>query len=223
MKIFSSAQIKEWDQFTISHEPISSVDLMERAAAKCAEWITKNIETGKNIILFCGNGNNGGDGLAIARILFKERKNISVYVLSTGKRSADCDINLQRLKELQFAIDEIETAADFPEIDKDDIVIDALFGTGLNKPLDGIAQVLVQYINQSEAEVISIDVPTGLFTDISSKGNTVIKAKYTLSFQCNKLAFMFAENGIPFGRYISKKPGGHINAYHFCFTLVDDC
>jgi ADP-dependent NAD(P)H-hydrate dehydratase / NAD(P)H-hydrate epimerase len=97
MKIFSGAQIREWDQVTISNESISSLELMERAAAKCTEWIITNIEKNKNLIFFCGNGNNGGDGLAIARMLFQEKRNIEVYVLKADKRSADCEINLQRL------------------------------------------------------------------------------------------------------------------------------
>ncbi len=118
-----------------------------------------------------------------------------MYVLKADKRSADCETNLQRLQQTDVSIKEIDSAESFPEIDEDDIVIDALFGTGLNKPLEGIAQLLVQYINQSEAIVISIDVPGGLFTDMSSNGSSIIKATHTLSFQCNKLAFMFAENG----------------------------
>lgn len=195
MKIFSSAQIKEWDQFTISNEPITSPDLMERASAKCAGWITGHIPHNKRLIFFCGAGNNGGDGLATARLLLKERGNIAVYILKAGKRSVDCEVNLQRLKETQVTVHEIETAAEFPEIDEEDIVIDALFGTGLNKPLEGIAQMLVQYIDQSESAVISIDIPSGLFADTSSQGNTVMKAAYTLTFQLGKLAFMFAENG----------------------------
>lgn len=195
MKIFSAAQIREWDQFTISHEPISSIDLMERAAANCANWITQHIPHNKKLIFFCGNGNNGGDGLAIARLLLKKRGNIAVHVLKTGSRSIDCEINLHRLMEMQALVHTIEAADNFPEIDEDDIVIEALFGTGLSKPLEGIAQMLVQYINESAAIVISIDMPAGLFADSSSRGFTVIKATHTLSFQCPKLAFMMTENG----------------------------
>lgn len=194
MKIFSAPQIKEWDKATISNEPVNPIDLMERASATCAEWIIQHTDHTKKLIFFCGNGNNGGDGLAIARLLLKERGNIAVYVFKTDKRSTDCEINLHRLMETQLVIHEVEMADNFPEIDKDDIVIEALFGTGLHKPLEGIAQMLVQYINQSEARVISIDVPGGLFTDISSRENTVVKANQTLSFQCPKLAFMMTEN-----------------------------
>lgn len=199
MKIFSAPQIKEWDQFTIGHEPISSIHLMERAAARCAEWIQQHIPHHKKLIFFCGNGNNGGDGLAIARLLLAERGNISVYTLKDGKRSVDCEINLHRLMDMQVTIHELGTPEHFPEIDEDDIVVEALFGTGLNKPLEGMAQLLVEFIHQCEATVISIDVPGGLFTDTSSKNNTVIKATHTLSLQCPKLAFMMTENGTHIG------------------------
>ncbi len=195
MKIFSSAQIREWDQATISNEPVSSIDLMERAATRCAEWINNNIEENKQLIFFCGSGNNGGDGLAIARMLAPGKRNIQVYILDATRLSADCEINLQRLKNTNVDINKIAAADTFPEIDEDDIVIDALFGTGLNKPLESIAQLLVQYINQCEATVISIDIPSGMFADVSSKGNRIIKATHTLSFQSHKLAFMLSENG----------------------------
>jgi ADP-dependent NAD(P)H-hydrate dehydratase / NAD(P)H-hydrate epimerase len=195
MKILSAPQIREWDQFTINNEPISSIDLMERASAACAGWITQHVPHNKKLIFFCGSGNNGGDGLAIARLLLKERGNIAVYTLHAGTRSIDCEINLRRLMEMQALVHDIESAESFPEIDPDDVVLEALFGTGLSKPLGGIAQMLVQYINASMATVVSIDMPAGLFADVSSKESTVIKATHTLSFQCPKLAFMMKENG----------------------------
>lgn len=195
MKIFSAAQIKEWDRFTISNKPISSLDLMERAAAKCADWVLQNIPHNKKIIIICGSGNNGGDGLAIARMLLKKRGDVAVYILKAGKRSNDCNTNLQRLIEMGVSINEIETTESFPAANTGDVIIEAMFGTGLNKPLQGIAQLLAQYINQKKAvTVISIDMPAGLYADKCSKGNTITKAAHTLSFQCNKLAFMMAEN-----------------------------
>ena len=220
MKIFTAPQIKEWDQFTISTEPVSSIDLMERASAKCADWITQHIPHHKKLIFFCGNGNNGGDGLAIARLLLNERGNIAVYVFKTAKRSADCEINLHRLMDMQVIIHEIETAGNFPEIDENDIVVEALFGTGLNKPPEGIAKMLMHYINQSEATVISIDVPAGLFTDVSSKSNTIIKATHTLSFQCPKLAFMMTENGEVVGDLTILDIGLHKKYYDDTITDI---
>ncbi|MBL0359067.1 MAG: bifunctional ADP-dependent NAD(P)H-hydrate dehydratase/NAD(P)H-hydrate epimerase [Chitinophagaceae bacterium] len=116
------------------------------------------------------------------------------FVLKTDKRSADCAINLERLHSLNAPVNEISNENDLTGILKEDIVIDALVGTGLNKPLQGIAQLLVQHINDSAASIISIDMPSGLFADSSSIGNTIVQATYTLSFQCSKLAFLFSEN-----------------------------
>lgn len=194
MKIFSAAQVREWDQYTISHEPVDSIDLMERAAKTCHRWIMENIEPGKNFIVCCGNGNNGGDGLALARMLINDQQQVQVCMLKAEKRSADCESNLQRLKALNVPVQEIASENDFPLLSNNDLLVDALFGTGLNKPLEGIAAQLVQHINQAAAAVISIDLPSGLFADNTSLGNTVVKATDTLSFQSYKLAFMLAEN-----------------------------
>jgi len=195
MKIFSAAQIKNWDAFTIAHEPVTSIDLMERAATACCKWLI-----GKNFGLFhfrifCGKGNNGGDGLAIARMLIQHHCNVSVYIPEFGKAgSDDFQTNLARLHECSTDIHFIQSAEYFPEINDTDVIIDALFGTGLNKPLEGMNSTLVEHINRSNTTIISIDMPSGLFADKSSKGNTVINAALTLSFQNHKLAFLLPEN-----------------------------
>jgi len=194
MKIFPVEQIRQWDQYSITHEKITSLNLMERAAAACFEWIAKNVDLTSTFLIFCGNGNNGGDGLAIARMLQEAKRKVRVYIIPSDKRTADCTANLNRLSALNIAINEIATGKDFPSISSNSIVIDALFGTGLGKPLQGLAEKLVQHINTSGNNVISIDMPSGLFADNTSQGNTVIKASHTLSFQTYKLAFMFAEN-----------------------------
>ncbi len=194
MKIFTADQIRQWDQYTIQHEPIASIELMERAAAACTDWILQHCDYNKAFHIFCGNGNNGGDGLAIARMLFNAQINTSVYILKPGKRSSDCTVNYKRLVDENNSVIEIENEKDFPLIKEDDIIVDALFGTGLNKPLEGLTAALVNHVNSSGASIISIDVPSGLYADESSAGNTVINAKTTLSFQCYKKAFMMAEN-----------------------------
>lgn len=194
MKIFSASQVRDWDQFTISNTAIASINLMEKAAAACHRWIRENLPPGKQFFLFCGNGNNGGDGLAIARMLVNDGQPVNIFILKADKRSEDCDTNLQRLYALNISVNEITTKNDFPYLAADDIVIDALFGTGLNKPLQGLPQLLAEHINAAPATVISIDMPSGLFADSTSAGNTIIRAGYTLSFECYKLAFMFGEN-----------------------------
>lgn len=196
MFILSSKEIREWDNYTILHEPIASIDLMERAATKCFEWIKSHQLKQSSFKIFCGKGNNGGDGLAIARLLHQHKYNVSVYILESGKKgSEDFEINLQRLKELSFSeIHFLQTKEDFPIINSNDIVIDALFGSGLNKPLQNLAAELVEHINQAKATVISIDLPSGLFIDESSKNNVVVKANHTLTFQCYKLGLLVQEN-----------------------------
>ena len=196
MYILNTQQIKAWDQYTIEHEPIASTDLMERAAKKCVEWIEKQQWQKKSFKIFCGKGNNGGDGLTIARILFELDYAVSVHILEFGKQgSEDFQINLQRLHELLFTeIHFIQAKENFPLINTDEILIDALFGSGLNKPLEGLSGDLVDHINHSKAIVTSIDLPSGLFIDKSSKENKVVEADYTLTFQCYKQCLLMQEN-----------------------------
>jgi len=194
--ILNAQQIRAWDAYTIQHKPIASIDLMEQAAKKCFSWIEQRPWLKRSFKIFCGKGNNGGDGLAIARLLFELDYNVSVYILEFGKPgSEDFQTNLQRLHEVFFTeIHFLQSKENFPLINTDDILIDALFGSGLNKPLEGLAADLVDHINHSKALVVSIDLPSGLFIDQSSKGTKVIEASYTLTFQCYKLGLLMQEN-----------------------------
>ncbi|HSZ87638.1 MAG TPA: NAD(P)H-hydrate epimerase, partial [Puia sp.] len=195
MQIFSAEQIRKWDEFTIQHEMISSIELMERAAEKCFEWFRDNGYLERSFSIFCGKGNNGGDGLAIARMLSVEGCNVVVYILEFGhKGTQDFQVNLALLHETSVEIRFIQTEKNFHPISKDDIIIDALLGSGLNRPLEGVTANLVEYINQSGNEIIAIDIPSGLSADNSSTGNTIIHATHTLSFQCWKLAFLLPQN-----------------------------
>ena len=196
MNIYSAGQIKAWDAYTIKNEPIASIDLMERAAQRCVDWILASGFQKTLFRIFCGKGNNGGDGLAIARLLFQKNIQVEVYILEFGKLgSEDFQSNLQRLHDLSFfSIHFIQSTEHFPEILKDDIIVDAIFGSGLNKPLEGLAKELVAYLNSSPNKIISIDVPSGLFVDQPSKGNTIIRADETLTFQTYKKGFLVAEN-----------------------------
>lgn len=188
-------QIKAWDQYTIANEPISSIDLMERAAQKCVQWILSQNWGAKQFFVFCGKGNNGGDGLAIARLLSEHGIKVFVYILEFGHLgSDDFQANLQQLHDFPVDIHFIQASQMLPQIKEEHIVIDALFGSGLNKPLGGISAELVQHINLSEATVVSIDVPSGLYFDRSSAGNVIIKADITLTFQVQKLSFLLAES-----------------------------
>lgn len=195
MKIFSAAQIKQWDAYTIENEPIAPADLMERAAMACCNWLTGKYPGSAHFRIFCGKGNNGGDGLAIARMLTGQKYLATVYILELGSiGSSEFQDNLSRLHACSTGIHFIQSADFFPLINETDIIVDALYGTGLNRPLEGISAALVSHINNSAATKISIDLPSGLFADKSSGGNTIIRATQTLSFQNHKLAFLLPGN-----------------------------
>ena len=218
MKIFSAEQIRQWDAFTIDNEPITSIDLMERAAAACFTWLTDHFQHTAVFMIFCGTGNNGGDGLAIARMLLLAGHTVDVYILEGGKRSADFTDNFDRINSLSANLQFINIV-DLPVIPTSTIIIDALFGTGSNKPLEGPAAELVKHINNSGNQVISIDMPSGLFADSSSAGNVIVTASHTLSFQTSKLAFMLAENNIYTGKVHVLDIGLHPQFYEETTTV----
>jgi hydroxyethylthiazole kinase-like uncharacterized protein yjeF len=201
MKLFSAEQIRQWDAFTVKEEGISFVDLMERASHACTQWLHTNIEANKPLKIFCGKGNNGGDGLAVARQLIVAGRIVDVYILEEGKMGADCfQENLQRLHSFTTNIHFIQNESFFPPLSADDIVVDCLFGTGLNRPIEGMPATLIQHINNCSAFVVAVDIPSGMFIDKSSVGTTVLKAAVTLTFQTTKLCLLVSENAPYFGK-----------------------
>ena len=199
MKIFSSTQIHELDKYTIDHEPIKSIDLMERAASRIVAEIRHLCTAYNTIVVFAGPGNNGGDALAVARILASEGLKVKAWLFNTtGRLSADCKTNRDRLtgmKELDsftMVIDEFDP----PTLDAPTLVIDGLFGVGLNKPLTGGYASLVKYINASPSKVVSIDMPSGLMSESNEYNvrSNIIRADVTVTIQQPKLSFLFAEN-----------------------------
>lgn len=199
MKIFSTEQLKEIDAFTIENEPITSHDLMERAARACVNRIFKLIKPEEDILVVCGKGNNGGDGLAIARLLNDQGYNTMAMVINyTSNFSPDAEKNYTLLKEkFPTKIIDIHTSEEFISftLNKEAVIVDALLGTGINKPVDGLLGVVIETINNTFRNIISIDVPSGLYCDKSSSENTfIIRSTLTLTFQFPKLAFLFAEN-----------------------------
>ena len=200
MKLLSPAQIRQWDEYTILNEPVASIYLMERAAISCLEWIHDNGYHNLPIKIFCGKGNNGGDGLAIARLLIQQGSQPKIYILDFGKEgTADFLTNLQKLQELTTDIYFLESKNLFPSIGENELIIDALFGVGLNRSLETTGGELIQHLNQSKATIISIDMPSGMFIDKSCKNHTVIRASHTLTFQTMKRCFLMAENADFFG------------------------
>ena len=197
MKILSGAQIREADAYAISHEPITSEALMERAAKAFTDEFVKFYPDSLDIIVFCGHGNNGGDGLAIARMLLDRNYRVDVCIVKTGNNySKDFLVNHERLSRMTTAqISDLEEISALPDIEQDAIVIDAIFGTGLSRPTEGLAASVIDAINDMNCEVVSVDMPSGLYTDIENpKKNSIIKASKTYTFQLPKLSFFFCSN-----------------------------
>ena len=198
MKIFTSAQIHELDKYTITHEPIKSIDLMERASKAITEAIMSRWTTMTPVVVFAGPGNNGGDALAVARMLANQGYNVSVYLFNiSGKLSDDCAANRQRVHDCKRikGFMEVTTKFDPPELSADTLVVDGLFGSGINKPLAGGFAALVKYINQCPAKVVSIDMPSGLMTEDNSYNvrANIIKANLTLTLHGKKLSMFLAD------------------------------
>lgn len=213
MKILSAQLIREGDAYTIKHEPIASEDLMERAGETCFQWIydrAPNLfpngvdERDYKFIVFCGPGNNGGDGLVIARMLRRHGYEVEVIVVEfSDKTSKDFDLNLKKLEKSKVQIQKVRKVSDLPKIEKDALVIDALFGTGLTRPAEGIASQAIQAINCHSGTVVAIDMPSGLFDQDNFDNNydAIVNATYTLTFQFPKLAFLLGENFHKVGQY----------------------
>lgn len=198
MKIFTSAQIHELDKYTIQHEPIKSIDLMERAAKAITETVMRRWSNQTPIVVFAGPGNNGGDALAVSRMLATQGYDVKVYLFNiSGRLSDDCAANRQRVIDCKRikAFMEVTTKFDPPTLQAGDLVIDGLFGSGINKPLAGGFAALVRYINQCPARVVSIDMPSGLMTEDNSFNvrSNIIKADLTLTLHGKKLSMFLAD------------------------------
>ena len=204
MKIFTSAQIHELDKYTIEHEPIKSIDLMERAAKALTQAITDQWNSSTPVIVFAGPGNNGGDALAVARMLIDRNYDVTAYLFNiSGHLSEDCAINKKRLVEKRAkALIEVIQEFEPPVLNENMLVVDGLFGSGLNKPLAGGFASLVKYINTNPAKIVSIDLPSGLMTEDNSSNvrANIIKADLTLTLQQKKLSFFFPENQVFIGK-----------------------
>jgi NAD(P)H-hydrate epimerase len=212
MKILPVAAIRQADAYTITYEPIASTDLMERAARACYGWFHANISRQKKIAIVCGMGNNGGDGLALARMLILAGYSVKTLVVSHAKQfSADAQINLDRLKKIGHAPEIIGNKADFKKIVFADVVVDALLGSGLSKPLEGLLADIVNAMNLAPSLKVAIDIPTGLFADDNRDNplTDVFRADHTLTFQCPKLAFLLPITGDFVGAFVVLNIGLH--------------
>lgn len=198
MKIFPSSSIKKLDAYTIEHEPITSINLMERAATALTKAITDRWSAETPVTIFAGPGNNGGDALAVARMMAEKGYKTEVYLFNIKEKlSPDCQTNKERVEMMEeIRFHEISTQFVPPVLTPEHLVIDGLFGSGLNKPLSGGFAAVVKYINSSPARVVAIDMPSGLMGEENTFNvkNSIIRADVTFSLQLPKLAFLFAEN-----------------------------
>ncbi|MEG1998725.1 MAG: NAD(P)H-hydrate dehydratase [Bacteroidales bacterium] len=197
MKIFNTKDNREFDEYTVVKESVSFLDLMERAATSVTYEIISRWRRNTPIVVFAGQGNNGGDALAVARMLIDEGYSVLVYLFNpTRSLSSCCEKNLKRLQDMGVDVEEIVQTFIPPDIAPGMLVVDGIFGVGLNRTLSGGYVSLVQYINESGAIVLSIDIPSGLFGEDNRENNphSIIKANITVSFQYPKLSFMFMEN-----------------------------
>lgn len=200
MKILSAKQMYEADKATESREGISPLDLMERASERVLYWIDNQLKGAQvPIHVFCGIGNNGGDGMALTRMLMDKGYQVESYIVNYSENRSKCFlINYGRLKDnYKVWPKKITDVEDFPVINPNELVVDAIFGIGLNRPLEGWLKQLVQYINNSKTFVVAIDVPSGLFIDDPTPDlEAVIKTNVTLTFQAPKLVFYLPQTGV---------------------------
>ncbi len=232
MKIFTSKQIRECDHFTIQREPVSSITLMERAAEECSNWLANHIQNHTRFLIFCGNGNNGGDGFAISRLLYQKGFDVEVFIDTDNYVYLDdAKLNFNQVKDISgIEIKDFDEAHNI-NFSKNDVIIDAFFGSGLNRNIEGKTSELIKLLNKIEARKISIDIPSGLFADVNINPNSIVfKADHTLSFQFWKQSFLHPETGIFTGKihllniglseeYIQNTP---THQYIICETLIQN-
>ncbi|NJW52553.1 NAD(P)H-hydrate dehydratase [Salinimicrobium oceani] len=200
MKILSAKQLKEADKITLEKQGISSTELMERAASLVFEEIHKRLEGAPiPVKIFCGIGNNGGDGLVIGRKLIEAGYAVTVFIVNySDQRSQDFLINYERIKNRTRKWPVLlKSEEDFPEINYGDFVVDAIFGVGLNRPMVAWVAKLVQHINAAGAFILAVDMPSGLMADAPvADRESIIRASYTITFQSAKMAFYMPQTAV---------------------------
>lgn len=229
MKIVKSEQVKEIDAYTIKKEPIASIDLMERAAQTITDWLKEQFSTRQKFHIAVGPGNNGGDGLAIARQLSEYGFNVEVLMIRiSDKISPDAQINYERLiSNGKVKITDIEDKSQLPVISDEVIIVDAMFGSGLTRKLKGLPAEVVHWMNNSVAKVVAVDIPSGLFGEDNGENDysAIVNANHTLTFQFPNLSFLFAENETKVGDWHVMDIGLHpqiIKETNTSYYLVDE-
>jgi hydroxyethylthiazole kinase-like uncharacterized protein yjeF len=226
IKILNTKQIKDWDAATIAQEPIASTDLMERASRAFVNWFVQKFDASKKIGLVCATGNNGGDGLAIARLLKDWGYSVKVWIVKgLVPQSDDFKINFERING-KIEIIEIVEDSDQGLFEDRDVLIDAIFGSGLSRPVEEVYAQAIRCINNSHACRVAVDIPSGLSADVNMNGE-IVRADYTFSFQIPKLAFFFPQSYQFTGEWttgdigLSKKFIAETTTQHFLVTEKD--
>jgi NAD(P)H-hydrate epimerase len=222
IKILSAEQIKKWDEFTIQNEPISSIDLMERASTAFVQEFTKLISSDSSIEVICGPGNNGGDGFAVACMLQLFGFKVNCFLIDFGaKLSVDCRTNYNRFS-YNNEVTIIRNASDL--VLEADLIIDALFGSGLNRVVNGLAAEVINKINKYRAKKVALDIPSGLFADRVELSSEVFKADWTITFQLPKLTFLIPETGFFVGEWTAVNIGlkeGFLESIQTNYYLIE--
>jgi ADP-dependent NAD(P)H-hydrate dehydratase / NAD(P)H-hydrate epimerase len=208
LKILSTSQIRELDAYTIKHRPIASIDLMESACHAICTWFIEHYNPTVGVGIICGTGNNGGDGLGVARLLKEAGYGVKVWIVrGNAPESSDFKINLGRLTDKVEVTNVTDTIQ--PKVfDGVDVLLDAIFGSGLSRPVEGIYASVINCINELSIEKIAIDIPSGLMADHPSTGS-IMKADRTLSFQVPKLAFLLPQHHVYVGTWMLLDIGLH--------------
>lgn len=231
MKILDVAAIRYLDEYTIQNEPVSSLELMERAAQVFVNCLYPSLKYNDPLVIFCGPGNNGGDGLAAARILADRSFRVQVIICEIGTAvSADFRNNLERLRaQRRVEIIRLKEADDLPIIVDQAVIIDALFGSGLNREISGYWAALIQYLNRQGSRRVSIDIPSGMFADCHTRSVSIL-ADRTITFEVPKLGFFLPENAHRLGVWSVESIGLHSQGlasletdFHWCtMDMIQD-
>lgn len=213
MKVFTVNQIQAADAYTIEHEPISSIELMERAASRAFDWIQTAFDEASDFLVLCGVGNNGGDGFVIARKLQEAGKSVRVLLVNVSENlSEDCQKNKSRAETAGCSIELFYPNKTQPTIQENTVIIDAIFGSGLSRPIEKDLGKLINYVNKFQNFRIAIDIPSGLFADDNRKNSgSIFQAHFTLTFQFPKRAFFLPEFGKYAGQFVILPIGLHPN------------
>lgn len=231
MRIGSSKEITNIEKSAIEEYGIPSIVLMENAALKLLKNI--NIDECGHVTIVCGNGNNGGDGLALARLLISFNKDIKIFLINPSKKlSKNCKLNFNILIKMGININLIESKTDLTylknSIRSSDILIDGIFGTGLTRDITGVYAKVIESINKYASYILSIDVPSGFNSDTGNIMGIAVEANKTITFQLYKKGFLSYESEKYTGKIILEELNipkiilekNHNNVFMSTYNLV---